>query len=308
MFVYNQCVLRRRLLSLLVIIIGLYAGLSTFGITNDQAQESASDQSTITTEDSNPYSAIMRANVFHLTDPPKPVEKPDAILLNLPKINITGFTRRSDQPVHALFATVPKDPKDSPKYFNLTEGEKEDILQVVKIHPGQDAVDVVIAGTPVTLTTKSNSFIQPLPPPPKGGVPGVPAVASAAYNPRPVQQVASTQAGNYGGVIVAGGGITPGSGGSSVTTIGSNPGSTGLSSAGNGGSPGAGFGGPSYAAASGTPFQSVPTRGQLIPNYPSEYHPQSMHESAAMMAVDAQMHEADIQSGKYPPPPPMPGK
>jgi len=245
----------------------------------------------------------MRANVFHLTDPPKPVEKPDAVLLTLPKVNITGFTRRSDEPIHALFATVPKDPKEPAKYFRLTEGEKEDILQVIRIHPEQDAVDVIIAGTPVTLTTKSNSFIQPLPAPPKGGVPVAPVVAPVAYNGSP-QPVRSADA-NSGGVIVAGGGMTSAPGGGSVTTIGSNSGSAGFSSGGNGIGSNQGFGGPSYGAAgsSGTPFQPVPTRSQLTPAYPPEYHPQTPAESAAMLAIGHQLTPPESQGG--PPLPPI---
>lgn len=223
MVVYSKWVLRRCLFSLLVMITGLYTSMSSFGIVKDQAEQPAenSDQATAFSEDSNPYSAIIRANVFHLADPPKPVEKPDQALINLPKINITGFTRRSGQPVYALFASVPKDPKELPKYFRLSEGEKDDILELTRIHPEQDAVDVIIAGNPVTLTTKSNSFIQPLPPPPKGGVPvGAVARATVAYNPQPAQPAVPTDNAYSGGVIVAGGGSSPSSGGSTVTTMG----------------------------------------------------------------------------------------
>lgn len=280
--------------------------MSSFGITKEQTAASVdttSDQSASIADDSNPYSAITKANVFHLTEPPKPAEKPDQALINLPKVNISGFVRHAEEPVHALFATVPKDPKESPKYFNLAEGEKEDILQVVKIYPNQDAVDVIIAGTPVTLTTKSNSFVQPLPPPPKGGVPAAPAVV--AYNP-PAQQPVPAQAPYSGGVVVAGGGSSAPVGGSSVTTIGGNSGNNGFT----GGA--TSFGGnPGLASTSGvqggnSAFRPVPTRGISTPSFPPEYQPQSPHESAALMAIDAQVHEADIQNGRYPPPPPLP--
>src|SRR5690348_9492501 len=71
--------------------------------------------------DSNPYSAIVKANVFQLKEPPAPARRDEAALVNLPKINITGFRKREGEPLRALFATVPKDPKEPPKYFNLAE-------------------------------------------------------------------------------------------------------------------------------------------------------------------------------------------
>ncbi|MDB6057158.1 MAG: hypothetical protein JWO95_1002 [Verrucomicrobiales bacterium] len=307
MIVYFREVLRRHLFLLLLLITIAYTSMSSFGIAQEQPAVSgdpAPDQNTPDADDSNPYSAIIRANVFHLTDAPKPVEKPDQILQTLPKVNISGFLRHSDQPVRALFATVPKDPKELPRYFNLAEGEKEDILQVTKIYPNQDAVDVIIAGTPVTLTTKSNSFVQPLPPPPKGGMPGVPAPAAVAYNP---PQAAPAQNPYSGGVVVAGGGSAAPVGGSSVVTIGGNNGSPGFGGGSTGVGSSGGFGGQGLASAGGanSALRSIPIRGgPIAPAFPAEYHPQSAQESAAMMAIDAQLHEADIQGGRYPPPPP----
>src|SRR6476660_3832105 len=50
-------------------------------------------------DDNNPYTAIVRANVFHLTEPPKPQVKEDPAILNLPKVNITGFRKREGEPL-----------------------------------------------------------------------------------------------------------------------------------------------------------------------------------------------------------------
>jgi len=185
------------------------------------SDENATDTTNAAPEqdDSNPYSSIVRANVFHLQEPPKPVEKPNEALLNLPKVNITGFRKREGEPLRALFATVPKDPKESPKYFNLAEGEKEDILELKKIDPDQESVEVIIAGTPTTLTVKSNSFVQPVIVP-KGGPVGVSnpgyvarpptvAVPQQQVNPANYGQGAPYNPENSGGVIVAGGGVTP---------------------------------------------------------------------------------------------------
>ncbi len=313
MIVYFMGVLRRHLFWLLLVTTLAYTSMSSFGIAQDQptgSVDTTADQTAPVADDANPYSAISRANVFHLTEPPKPAERPDQSLINLPKVNISGFVRHADEPVRALFATVPKDPKESPRYFNLAEGEKEDILQVTKIYPNQEAVDVIIAGTAVTLTTKSNSFVQPLPPPPKGGVPAAANPGVVAFNPP--AQPAPAQTPYSGGVIVAGGGATAAAGGSSVTTIGSNNGNPGFSGGTTVSGGATSFGGsPGIASASATQggnsaFHPIPMRGQLTPNFPPDYHPQSPVESAAMMAIDSQRHEAEIQAGRYPPPPPLP--
>jgi hypothetical protein len=137
--------------------------------------------------DQNPYSAIIRANVFQLKEPPPPPKAVDPILLNLPKVNITGFRKHDGEPMHALFATVPKDPKEAPKYFNLAEGEKEDLLEVKHIDPEQKYVDVIIAGTPTQLTVASNSFVQPVNIP-KAGTP----LPSSGFVARPPQAAPST--------------------------------------------------------------------------------------------------------------------
>lgn len=311
MFVYFKWVLRRVLSPLLAVTAIAYTTMSSFGIAPEinRAPGNNSEQSTPVGDDSNPYSAIIKANVFHLTDPPKPAEKPDQALLSIPKVNISGFLRHADQPVRALFATVPKDPKESPRYFNLAEGEKEDILQVVKIHPGQDAVDVVIAGTSVTLTTKSNSFVQPLPPPSKAGVvPGGAAMpAAVAYHPSVPQPAPSNP--YSGNVIVAGGGSIAPAGGSSVTTIGASSGN-GMGAIVSGGGGGAGFPGASVATAQavgGSPgLTSVPTRGQPLQNYPPVYVPRTANEAYALSAVGAAAHQPEVESGEIPPFPPLP--
>jgi len=314
MSMYLTAVLRRQLIGIVVLLASAFPIVSAFGIAADSsaAAENAVSDSASAADDSNPYSAITRANVFHLTEPPKPAEKPDTTLQNLPKVNISGFIRHADQPVRALFATVPKDPKELPRYFNLAEGEKDDILEVRKIAANQDSVEVVIAGTPITLTTKSNSFVQPLPPAkPSGPVPvanpGVVAHNPVAPQPGPIVQ---SEYGNGGsGVIVAGGMAPVTAGNSSVTTIGS--GVNALSGGGTSYNPSSTVGSPAFANA-GLPsgnsaFRSVPTRGgSALPNFPPQYQASSVPEAAALSVVDAQMHAPDIERGAYPPPPPPP--
>jgi hypothetical protein len=232
----------------------------------------------------------------------------DPVIATLHKVNISGFVRHGDQPVRALFATVPKDPKESPKYFNLAAGEKDDFLEVLKIADNHESVDVVIAGTPMTLTTKSNSFIQPIVPV-KPGAPAVAAVAAVKpYTPPPVTSPAVQAENSGGGVIVAGGMAPSGGGGSSVTTIGSA--ANGLSGGGSFNNAGAnnssGIGSAGIASSANSAFHPVPTRGGApLPSYPPQYNPASAHESAALMVIDSQVHQADIQSGNYPPPLPV---
>jgi hypothetical protein len=313
MLMYLQRVLRRQSIGIVTLFVSAFAAVSVFGITSGESKGSQGTSNELPTpsDDGNPYSAIVRANVFHLTDPPKPVEKPDQILANLPKVNISGFIRHADQPVRALFATVPKDPKEPAKYFNLAEGEKQDILEVLKIADNQESVQVVIAGTPVTLTTKSNSFIQPIVPI-KPGVPGaaaVPAVAAARpYTQAPGAPPAAQADNSGGGVIVAGGIVPSHTGASSVTTIGNAGGLSGGTAFNNTAmNNGSGFGAAGIAGSPNSAFQSVPTRGgNTLPNYPPHYQTGSLHEAAALSVIDSQLHADEIQRGEYPPPPPLP--
>ncbi|MGZ5543539.1 MAG: hypothetical protein ACXWIU_02595, partial [Limisphaerales bacterium] len=138
------------------------AAVSPAASADENATDATDSAPAAPVQDENPYSAIVRGNVFHLTEPPPPPKHEDPAILNLPKVNITGFRKREGEAIRSLFATVPKDPKESPKYFNLAEGEKEDILELKKIDPSQESVDVIIAGTPTTLTVRSNSFVQPV--------------------------------------------------------------------------------------------------------------------------------------------------
>lgn len=106
----------------------------------------------------NPYAVIVERNVFRLNPippPPEPVKaKPD-----LPKVKITGFINLGGRD-KVLFVAEPKDKKDGPLYYTLAEGERsgDGKLELVKIHPGQDAVDIINDGTPATLTTKDDTL------------------------------------------------------------------------------------------------------------------------------------------------------
>jgi hypothetical protein len=136
------------------------------------------------TSNSNPFSDIAERNVFGLRPPPTN----DLAHAGPPKapvnIKISGFVKHATQGTRVLLATVPKDPKQQMKFYNLGVGEKEDGVQLVKIHPGQDAVDVVIDGVPEELTVKSNSFL------------------TGIYGKNTVQQRPGPAAGLYGRNVV----------------------------------------------------------------------------------------------------------
>jgi hypothetical protein len=111
-------------------------------------------------DSSNPYSIIVEANVFHLNPPPPP-PPPEQPKLDLPEIKITGFVNIGNQS-KVLFRSQPKDKKEGPFYYSLTEGENgasgSHKLELVKIHPSQDGVDVINDGVAATLTVKDDTL------------------------------------------------------------------------------------------------------------------------------------------------------
>lgn len=113
------------------------------------------------TNTSNPFAAIAERNVFGLRPAPdiKLQQAPPKAPID---IKISGFVKHAKEPTRVLLASVPKDPKQRMKFYNLGVGETEGGVELVKIHPGQDAVDVVIDGIPEELTVKSNSFLTAL--------------------------------------------------------------------------------------------------------------------------------------------------
>jgi hypothetical protein len=120
-------------------------------------------------DDSNPYSVISERNVFHLNPPPPPVTVDDKPKAELPSIKLSGFLRIG-QKTHALFSSTPKDKKDGPIYYNLADGEKEGILEVVRIHEDKGEVEIINTGTPVTLSLKTDTLEPKAPPPNKGAL------------------------------------------------------------------------------------------------------------------------------------------
>jgi hypothetical protein len=118
-------------------------------------------------EDSNPYAVISERNVFHLNPIPPPPPAKEEPKADLPTIKLSGFLRIGKM-THALFVCNPKEKKDLPIYFDLADGEKEGILEVVKIHEDKGEVDIINSGTPATLSLKNDSLEPKAAPPVKG--------------------------------------------------------------------------------------------------------------------------------------------
>jgi len=119
-------------------------------------------------EGANPYAVIAERNVFHLNPPPPPPSVEDtAPKADLPVIKITGIAEISGK-VRAFFVTQPKDPKEPPTYFSLAEGEREGILEVVRIYAAEQKIDIVNSGKAETLTFKDDALAKNEGTPPPG--------------------------------------------------------------------------------------------------------------------------------------------
>ncbi len=199
-------------------------------------------------DNSNPYAIIIDRNVFRLNPPPPPPSSADKKPVDLPKVYLNGIIKIGDD-VRVLFSIPPKDAKGQTSYFKLAPGERDDVLELVKIHPDQQEVDVLVSGTAMTLSMLSNSLASAggkaaggaTAPGPAAVLHGGPPAPAAAATPGGSSAIITGGGGRnsspYGGVTVAGGG-------GGVTTIGG----------GNSTSFGGGFGGVSVAGGGGNSF------------------------------------------------------
>ena len=278
-------------------------------------------------DNSNPYAVIIDRNVFRLNPPPPPPsaeKKP----VDLPKVYLNGIIKVGDD-VRVLFSIPPKDAKSQTTYFKLAPGERDDVLELVRVHPDQQEVDVLVSGTAMTLSVLSNSLAGAggkgaTPPGPAavahGGPPAPAATATAHDGSSAIIAGGSRDSSPYGNVTVAGGG-----GGGGVTTIGGGnsasfgggSGGSGVSVAGGGGGGyggggtgpasyggGASYGGAGVSVAGGTGAQIATTlmsgtqnTGQVGNPVPTQVaSPEA--QAAAMIIYDA------LHGGNGPPLPP----
>lgn len=123
----------------------------------------------------NPYQAISERNVFHLNPPPPPPAPPET-KAPTPKIFLTGITTLGGSK-RALLKTLPQGkPGEAPKErsYMLTEGERQDDLEVLSIDERGGIVRVTYAGDSVSVNFKDNAVASTTPAAPGPGGPGAP--------------------------------------------------------------------------------------------------------------------------------------
>jgi hypothetical protein len=118
---------------------------------------------------SNPYSVICDRNVFHLNPPPTNAPADKAPPPDLPAVFLSGFMKKADE-LKVLLVLKVKNPdtKGAPSnaYLKLAEGDKQTVMsmnnqvlvELAKVYAEQEKVDVVVAGTPMTLSLKDNGL------------------------------------------------------------------------------------------------------------------------------------------------------
>jgi hypothetical protein len=173
-------------------------------------------------DNANPYAVIIERNAFRLSPAPPPPAPPQPPAPDLPKVIFSG-TRKKGSQWFAMFAYKTKDAQkkqETTTYISLAEGETSGPVQLVKINPNGEEVEILNTGVHVVLNMKDNGFANP----------GAPA-ASAPALPAGVRQLP-------GGIVIPGQPAMPGQPGTSGP-----PGGGGVNVGQGGGSPFGGGGG-----------------------------------------------------------------
>jgi hypothetical protein len=148
------------------------------------AEASASDSA-------NPYSVIVERNVFRLSPPPPPPSISNGPPPDLPVVNLSGFVRTGGETKVLLAVKVKTGNSASPEdtsYLTMSEGDKDGVVELVKIYPDQEMVDIKNSGTPMTLSMKENGFQNaPAAPAPgaRGAGPGIRQIGMPANGVQP---------------------------------------------------------------------------------------------------------------------------
>lgn len=268
-------------------------------LTSAAATSTPSSTSDGAGDNSNPYAIITDRNIFRLNPPPPPPSDAEKKPVDLPKVYLNGIIKIGDD-VRVLFSIPPKDAKGQTAYFKLAPGEKDDVLELVRIHPDQQEVDVLVSGTAMTLSMLSNSLAS------AGGkaAGGAKASGPAAAPPGGSSAIIAGGGGNsspYGRVTVGGGGGVTTIGGRNSTSFGG-----GGTSFGGGGTS---FGG-GVSVAGGTSANTVGQQlanalfsGTQNPGQGSTVGPTGPVASPEVQAANLLIqYEQDQQSGKSGPP------
>ena len=136
-------------------------------------------------DNANPYAVIIVRNAFRSSPPPPPPAPPQPPAPDLPKVIFSG-TRKKGSQWFAMFAYKAKDAqkKETTTYISLAEGETSGPVQLVKINPNGEEVEILNTGVHVVLNMKDNGFTNP----------GVPAAAGAP-GPWPMERRCRFRAG-----------------------------------------------------------------------------------------------------------------
>jgi len=223
----------------------------------------------------NRYETIIDRNIFRLNPMPVVVAPTNADPVLEHKIKFSGISNVGGHK-KAWFVVEPKTgSKDLPLYLNLSEGERQDFLEVISIMDDESKVKVNNAGNPMVLSLKDDS----LKPQPVSAMPSAPPVAHvatpAALPPPANSSYGNNSYGNRGGPVTVSGG----------PSIGSQPGSA--------------------QTAGSTGLRSIPTRTlRLAPVANNETAPVNPLEQRVRMELQ---QEQARQSGQtLPPLPPLP--
>ena len=219
-----------------------------------------------TADAGNPYAMIVARNAFALKDPPSPesiVPQKDPP----PKITLQGIAKVLNRKQVLFKVAMPAKPPQPAGEVSkiLAEGEREGEIEVLEIDEIAGAIKFNNHGTPETKTLKDDSA-KP--------APGSMAMAAPGVVPQPAP---------FGGGTAAAPAPVLGSGGTTVTTIGSSARAAGL--------------------------QNIPTRpsrtigGGGVPSSAVQQPDVSPEEQIVLMEVDRELNK---NNPKYPPLPPTP--
>ncbi len=108
----------------------------------------------------NPFNPIVERNVFDLHDPPPPPE-PKSTNAPPPNIHLTGIsTILGKKQAYFMLQSAPEQgkPAAQDKYMTLSEGQRQDMLEVLEINPKSKLVKISNSGNISTITFETNKI------------------------------------------------------------------------------------------------------------------------------------------------------
>ena len=143
-----------------------------------------------------PYSSIWLRNVFDLK-PATPPKSDEVVKTNLPPpgVHLTGITTIFG-PKRAMFmvqdAPEPGKPAKPERSVILSEGQRQDVLEVLEIHPKERTVKIKVEELVSTITFETNRPAGAAPAMANGGGPGrAPGASGGGMPGRPVRREGS---------------------------------------------------------------------------------------------------------------------